>query len=504
MGSCIEESVLVPMTYRSILESPSKTLAIVLAMFCFGILLGPLVPQDWWEGLLIMSAIFGAMACVLPKREVRFVCVLTAVFFFALFRYTQAGIPIDTPSVGEVPSSDIRVSGVIDAEVERRMDGQRIILDRVSYADDSREGRLLMWAPLYPEVQYGDELVFNCRVESPEAFEGFAYDRYLATQGIVAVCYQPQFIDVHPSESWSVIGAILVLKDWATGTLYAILPEPHASFLSGLLFGGSTALSSELKDDFRATGTSHILAASGFNVSIFSVAFLSFILSTKIGRKRGLLLTWVLLAVYVVIAGASAAVVRAGIMGGLVVLEHWISRKAYMLNAFLLTGSLMLLFNPLILQDVGFQLSFVATIAIISFTKPVSQRLTFIPEVIGLRESFAASLTAIVLTLPIVLWHFGAISLVAPFANLLVLPLVPYAMAVTGISILVGGVILKLGILVSLPAWAFSYVMLRIVSAFGSIPFAVSEPEHSRLLAVIMTGVFISIWFIRRYAPSRT
>jgi len=84
------------------------------------------------------------------------------------------------------------------------------------------------------------------------------------------------------------------------------------------------------------------------------------------------------------------------------------------------------------------------------------------------------------------------------------LPLVPYAMAVTGISILVGGVILKLGILVSLPAWAFSYVMLRIVSAFGSIPFAVSEPEQSRLLAMIMTGVFISIWFIRRYAPSRT
>src|SRR3989338_3293775 len=111
------------------------------------------------------------------------------------------------------------------------------------------------------------------------------------------------------------MGTILTIKSCATDTLREVLPEPHASFLSGLLFCGSTALSGDLKDDFRQTGTSHILAASGYNVSIFSITFLSFIMSTRLGRRRGLILTTILLALYVIVAGASAAVVRAGVMG---------------------------------------------------------------------------------------------------------------------------------------------------------------------------------------------
>ncbi|MBI4435234.1 ComEC/Rec2 family competence protein [Candidatus Uhrbacteria bacterium] len=440
---------------RDIIKSPSKTLALTLAVFCFG------------------------------------------VFIFTLF-------PQAPPSVADVPSSAIRVEGVVSAEVERRVDGQRIELASVAYVDEAKEGKLLVWAPLYPEVEYGDSLVFNCRVERPTAFEGFAYDAYLATKGIYAVCFQPQYIDVHPSTSWSVVGVILTIKSFATDTLRTVLPEPHSSFLSGLLFGGSTALSGDLKDDFRATGTSHILAASGYNVSIFSITFLSFIMSTRLGRRRGLVLTTILLALYVIIAGASAAVIRAGIMGFLVVLEKWISRKAYMLNVMLLTASVMLAFNPFLLYDVGFQLSFVATIAIVTLTKPWSERLDFVPDVIGLREAFAGSLAATVLTLPIVLWHFGTVSLISPFANLLVLPLVPYAMATTGIGLLAGFTFVPIGTLVSLLAWALSNVMLRVIEAFGSIPFALTQVTHARLLAVVVAGILFLIWFKHRYASSRT
>ena len=403
-----------------------------------------------------------------------------------------------------MPSSAIRVEGAVSAQVERRVDGQRIELTSVAYVDEAKEGKLLVWASLYPQVEYGDRLVFNCRVQKPEAFEGFAYDRYLATKGIYAVCFQPQYIDVHPSTSWSVVGSILTIKTFATDALREGLPEPHASFLSGLLFGGSTALSGDLKDDFRETGTSHILAASGYNVSIFSITFLSFIMSTRLGRRRGLILTTILLALYVIVAGASAAVVRAGIMGFLVVLEKWISRKAYMLNVMLLTASIMLLFNPFILYDVGFQLSFVATIAIVTLTKPWSEHLDFVPDVIGLRQAFAGSCAAIVLTLPIVLWHFGTVSLIAPFTNLFVLPLVPYAMATTGIGLVGGTLFGPIGQYVSLPAWALSNVMLRVIEAFGSIPFALTQVTHARLLAVVVAVILFLIWFKHRYAPSRT
>jgi competence protein ComEC len=445
------------MRLHNIFKSPSKTLACILAVFCFGVLVYDLVPHE-------------------------------------------------SPSIANIQSSAIRVEGTVSAEVERRVDWQRVVLDEVAFVDERREGKLLVWMPLYPEVVYRDRLIFNCRVESPEPFEGFAYDKYLATKGIYAVCFQPQYVDVHPSSGTSVVGVILTIKAFATDTVRDVLSEPHASFLSGLLFGGSTALSGDLKDDFRATGTSHILAASGYNVSIFSVMFLGFILSTRLRRRRGLILTTILLALYVIIAGASAAVVRAGLMGFLVVLGKWISRKAYMLNVFLLTASVMLFFNPLLLlYDVGFQLSFVATIAIVTLTKPWSERLDFIPDTLGLRETFAGSLAATVFTLPIVLWNFGTISLVAPFANLLVLPLVPYAMATTATGLLVGVVMIGLpaiaplgataGTLASMPAWALSNVMLRVIEVFGSIPFALAQVAHARLLAVVVAVVIFLVWF---------
>ncbi|NQV90127.1 ComEC/Rec2 family competence protein [Candidatus Uhrbacteria bacterium] len=491
------------MRINTILTSPSKTLAVILAVFCFGVVIGPIVSVGWWEQLLFVSLVCAGIALFLPHKSVRFLFFLVSIFVFALFRFTQTSIPHHVPTVADVSSSAIRVTGVVSAEVERRIDGQRVVLDQVFYADEVREGKILAWIPLYPQVEYGNELVFNCSVQKPEAFNGFAYDRYLATKGILAVCFQPQYIDVLIQKEWSIVGGLLHVKEWATKSLQRILPEPHSSFLSGLLFGGSSALSPELKQQFVATGTSHILAASGFNVSLFSVAFLSFILSTRIGRRRGLMLTTILLIVYVLLAGASPAVVRAGIMGGLVVLEHWISRKAYMVNAFLLTGSLMLLVNPLLLQDVGFQLSFVATIAVITFTKPISERLTFIPEVIGLRESFAGSLAAIGLTLPIVLWHFGSVSLVAPFVNLLVLPLVPYAMVATMIAIMAGGLGATVGAYLSLPAWGLSYLMLRLISVFGTIPFALSQPEQSHLLALLVFGLMGAVWMYYRYAPSK-
>lgn len=443
------------MGLRQILESPSKTLAITLAVFCF------------------------------------------CVFVVSLFSQ-------DVPSIANVPSSSIRVAGTVDAEVERRIDGQRVVLNEVLYADESREGRLLVWTPLYPEISFGDRIVFNCRVQRPQPFNGFAYDTYLATKGIYAMCQNPQYIDVLASDRMSIIGVLLAIKGHALGTLRNILPEPHASFLSGLLFGGSSALSDDLKDDFRATGVTHILAASGYNVSIFSVTFLSFILSTRIRRHRGLLLTSLLLVAYVLLAGASAAVVRAGIMGGLVLLERFISRKAYLLNVFLLTASVMFLFNPLLLYDVGFQLSFVATAAIMLFTKPLSDRFDFIPDTIGLRASFAGSLAATIFTLPLILWHFGQVSIISVFANLLVLPLVPYAMAATFIALCIGVLSGPLGLFAALPSWALGNVMLTIITLFGSIPFALVEPAYARLLGVVIGVLLLGIWMYKHYDTSRS
>lgn len=492
------------MRLRQIVQSPSKTLASILAMFCFGILLGPLIPFAWWQGLLWGTLALFIGGCIVSKSRHRLAFFLLCAFVFGLFRFTQTQVPPLVPHVSDVPSAATVVHGTVDAEVERRVDAQRVILNDVRYADEAKQGRVLVWLPLYPEVHYGDTLAFNCRVQVPEAFNGFAYDKYLEVRNIGALCYQAQYVDVVPNKSWSVVGSILSFKNFLIQQLRSVLPEPHASYVSGLLFGGSTALSSELKTDFSRTGTSHILAASGFNVSLFSLTVLTWILGTRVGRKRGLILTSMLIVVYVITAGMTPAVMRAGVMGGLVVLERWISRKAYMLNAFLLTGAIMLLVNPLLLlYDVGFQLSFIATIAVITLTKPVSKYVTFLPESFGIREAFAGSVAAITLTTPIITWHFGELSIIAPFVNLLVLPLVPYTMVATAGAILGSFFGSVVGTVFALPAWCLSQLTLWIISVTGAVDFAVVQTGHARLIAVAVTLLFVFLFAYQRYATSK-
>jgi competence protein ComEC len=482
-----------------VLSSPSKTLAISLATFCFGIFAGGIIPASWWGGLLLVCALALTCAVFARDQQARFIFILLTIFLFALFRVTQTDFGEDVPTVAQASSSAVRVEGVVDAEVERRANTQRVVLKNIVLAQSSVAGRLLVWAPLYPSIEYGNEIVFNCRVQKPEPFEGFAYDKYLESHGILAVCARPEYIDVRHTEGFSLGGTILSLKTFLLERLKMSMSEPHASFLAGLLFGGSSSLSSDLKDDFSATGTSHILAASGFNVSIFSMMFLSWILTTRVGRRRGLILTSILLFVYVIAAGATPAVVRAGIMGSLFVVQKWISRRGYLLNIILLTASLMLLVNPSLLHDVGFQLSFAATSAILTLTDPMSKRLAFIPKSFGLRQSFAGSLVAIAITMPILLWQFGQVSLVAPFANLLVLPFVVYAMALTALGLLGAVVSIHIGTLALLPAWGISYFVLTIISLFGAIPFAFIEPAYAQILSVA-TAVALAYGLYKFYA----
>jgi competence protein ComEC len=482
-----------------IAQSPSKTLAIFLAVFCFGIALGPYVPLfETSLGLLAILLPFG-FACVVPDKEKRLAIFLIAAFFFGVFRIQQAVIPSIVTTVADKVGAATRVEGEIVSEVETRIDHQRVTLDHLVVADDSVDGKLLARLPLYPKVRHADTLVFSCSLENPKPFNGFAYDKYLATKGVFAICPFPQSIDVRPSESFSIIGSVLSIKTAMLDRLEKIIPEPHAAFLSGLLFGGNSSLSKDMQDNFRATGTSHILAASGFNISLFSHVFLAWILSTRFGRKRGLILTAILIVTYIITAGATPAVVRAGVMGALVLMEFWIARKASMTNALLLAAALMLLHNPLLLaSDVGFQLSFVATTAVITLTRSFEQRLKFLPSSLGLREAFAGSLAAILLTLPILLWHFGEISLIAPITNLLVLPLIVYSMATGLVALAVSFVSIGFGTMIAIPTWGLSTVILWLVSSFGAIRFATVNPVHSHILAVIVAGM-ITIFFIKNH-----
>jgi len=494
--------------------SPSESFAAIAVAFCVGILVGPVfvfghhVVSSYdttalFEVLLAAAIILSALAAVFRSRKFRFVLFLVAAFLFGVSRYGQAFFPDHVLTVQDRVGPSIRVSGVVSGEVEQRVGSQRIVLDHVRVADDPAEGKVLVRFDMYPEISTGDSLVFTCRLEQPEPFASFRYDRYLASKGILATCPFPQNLDVRPAETRGLVGSVLEGKKAVVKKLQSIVPEPHASFLSGLLFGGSSSLSQDLKDSFSRTGTSHILAASGFNVSLFTVFFLGWILGTRLKRKQALGAVALVLFIYVIMAGASPAVVRAAIMASLLLVGKLVSRRASMRNVLLFTAAIMLLVNPLILlDDVGFQLSFVATIGLLFVAPRLDHLFPFLPKLFGIRESFIASLVAIVLTLPIVLWHFASVSLVAPIINLLILPIIPFLMAIMFIALGIAFVSQSLGTFAAIPGWAISSLILHVIGWFSALPYAQVESEYAPVASIVSAVMIVLVYLFsrRRYA----
>lgn len=155
----------------------------------------------------------------------------------------------------------------------------------------------------------------------------------------------------------------------------------------------------------------------------------------------------------------------------------------------------MLLANPkILLFDPGFQLSFVATFAILALTPKWQPYFSFLPKRFGLRDSFVASLAAITLTLPIVLWHFGAVSLVAPLVNFLVLPAVPYLMALGLSALAVSFINLSLAAWLALPAWVLSSLVLHVIVWYGSLPYASVHPLAASFIASALGAALIIIF----------
>ena len=192
-------------------------------------------------------------------------------------------------------------------------------------------------------------------------------------------------------------------------------------------------------------------------------------------------------------AGATAAVVRAAVFGAVMLIGSVIGRRAYLLNVLLFTASLMLCWNPRwLLDDVGFQLSFVAFVAIIYVAPKLEEHLLFVPERFGIRDALAGSVSAIVLTLPIMLWQFGAVSIVAPFANVFVLPLVPFLMLYTIAILPFAWLSISVAKIVALPSLWGSQYMLGIISVFASPSFASVSVPFARVSAIVTAILLIA------------
>lgn len=260
-------------------------------------------------------------------------------------------------------------------------------------------------------------------------------------------------------------------------SLQRYLHEPHSSLLVGLLYGAQSTMPDKWQEAFRRSGTMHIVAVSGYNVMLVSSVLMSVLTFTLFKRQHAYLVVLVGIALFTVLAGGDAAVVRAAIMGALVLSAQQIGRPSSALTLLLVAATVMTMFRPrLLLDDAGFHLSFLAAAGLIWLAPVYLSHLTFLPGFF--RRTTAETAAAITTTMPIMIWNFHQWSWAALLSNIIVVPLVPIAMAAGAIAI-VGSLISDvlnvdlLGILLSLPAYLVLDLILSVVDLFAHLPFLV-------------------------------
>ena len=399
-----------------------------------------------------------------------------------------AVVPLAAPTAADVPSGDGPWAAVVES-VGAVRDGSQVATLRLTNLEATRVAATL---PRYPQIEPGFDVVVDGTIRAPP---DDPYGDYLRRTGVSGTLRSRQ-LEVSGAEAGP--GAALErLRRGAGSALAAAIPEPEAGLAAGIVVGLRDRVDRALAADFTTVGASHIVAISGWNIAIVAASVAA--LAGSWARRRRALVTAVAIVTYVAFAGASPSVVRAAAMAGVVLVARESGRAGRAAAALGWAAVILLLVDPTLVRDAGFQLSSLATAGILAWATPLDEHLqlrkpTWLPS--WLVECLAVSLAAQAATLPLVLLVFGRLAIISPVINLAVVPIVAPAMAAAAVA-LIGGVASMAGLpavvatILGLPAWFLLTVMIGVVRAGARLPFASAtlDPPSNVVAAVLAAAV---------------
>jgi len=388
------------------------------------------------------------------------------------FDLADARVPLSLEaSVGD----EVRLVGMVAREPDQSGGTTKLIVRAEALIHEAKStvaGNVYISVTPYPRYEYGDRLIIEGELKKPENFaEGFDWVAYLAKENIRYQMFQPQVELLSKGQGNVIVSTLFRLKQTLLLSIRRALPEPHASLAGGLILGAKEDLGDPLLDRFRIAGIIHIVVLSGYNLTIIADTVLS--LLRFLGRRISMSLGAIGIVLFAIMVGGGATVVRATIMAIIVLLARSTGRVYEATWALVLAGLMMVAWNPRVLVfDVGFQLSFVATLGLLFLQPIITRKLVLLPnwKYLPVRDVVSTTLAAQIAVFPLILYYMGDISLVALPVNFLILPLIPYTM-------LAAFLVAVLGLVSSMLAFPFTsiaYVLLAfslgVVYFFSSLP----------------------------------
>ena len=451
-----------------------------------------------------------------PSLALSLAAVSAGLGLLATARWEASTGPPPPSSIARlVDSGPVRLHGVLRSDPEERERSQRL---RVAVREvETAEGRqaasggVLVRVPLGRRLRAGDVVALDGHLAAPPELPHFDYRAFLARQGIAAQMDYPRLRVAGHAPPAGGTARLRAARRAAARALDRALPQPEAALARGIVVGDRAAIPAAVTDDFNRSGTSHLVAISGFNITLVA-GMVAGACAWLLGRRRAAVVALAAILLYAIFVGLSPSVARALLMGALLIGASLLGRPGAPLVALALAAVAMTAHDPRVLNDVGFQLSFTATAGIMLLAPPMQaagRRLTDSlagagwtgTALAGVCDTVAVTLAATLATAPVILYSFGRLSLVAPLANVLVVPAFPLVMLTSAAAALLGALLPSAAPVVGALAWpplAYTIAVARYAARLPGASLDLGHPGGPTVLAMYLAGAAAILVLSRR------
>ncbi len=510
--------------------TPSKTLFWLCIAFVVGIALQSVIkiPQIFIWGFLFLGVLIIFTPLFLFRVVPRFVprssailgfCVFFLVLGIIRFQITEFNIENDKlKKLNDGPEKITLVGQIIDGpDIRNKIQRLKVKV---------RDSIILVTVGRYPEYNYLDQIKITGELKTPMITEDFNYKNYLLKDGIYSVMDFPKTELISRNKNYNAFtflyDKILFAKEKLKDSINKNFSRPQNFIVEGIILGNDKNTPKDLKDKFNKIGLSHITAVSGSNIVILISLLMPLLLMLGLWRGQAFYFSLIFIWFYILLVGLPVSGVRAVIMGSVFLLAEKLGRQSNGSRIIVLAATLMLVQNPLLLfYDIGFQLSFLALMGII-YLKPIidillklnNNHLEKLPargtaggkiknliykNLNYLLDIVSVTIAAQISVLPIIVYNFGNISLVAPVTNLLILPIIPWLMMLGFASSIFGIFSNFLGWVFYLPSWLLLTYFLKVIDIFYQ-PWAVILVKNVSWIWLVAYYVILSalIWYFSK------
>ena len=475
----------------------SRVLLFLLLSFIVGVFMRSFF--EIWQNIYFLSLIFSVLLLTIFYKNAK---AALAAFMLLSFIF---GAWITNASLQKVDDAALvgkKIEGkAVVMRNSQSSTGQNLVIEfQISKID------MLLQVPQYPIFQYGDLLSVSCTAETIENKDpSFDYRMYMAKEGVLYSCENKKFTKIGENYGNIFLSHILKIRNLFEENIEAAVPAPEGALADGLLFGGNAGLSKDIQNDFSKTGMTHIVAVSGYNVTIISEYLMLVGIFLGLWRKQAIWFALFGIIIFVIMSGLPASAVRAGVMSGVLLWAMKNGRLTSAENAIIFAGAIMLYLNPLLLRyDVGFQLSFLATLGIV-LSSPFWEK-SFIKKhkALGMSEAISLSLSAQIFVLPIIAVNFHLASLVSLLANIFILPIIPLSMLLVFFVAMAGFILTPLSIVLAWICYLPLYYELWLIHTLAQFPWAsisIEKVEMWWMVIYYMILILVIIWLRKSKIP---